>query len=116
MESKKVNIELPEGVTQEMINAWKAKYGVREVKLATLSDADGSFDPFDIIVRVPDHTVMGQFQKYIESNPKKAQDILVNGCILHGKEKVKADKYMYSAAVDAIAQLIPAGQATIKNL
>ncbi|MCT4640385.1 MAG: hypothetical protein N4A72_21995 [Bacteroidales bacterium] len=113
-EKKKIN--LPEGVTEEMISAWKERYGAAKVKLATLPlDEDGE-ETMDIIVRVPDRKTLGEFEKWMDKNPVKSKDIMINACVLSGKDQVKTNEDAMVAAFDAVSELIPIRKAVIKNL
>ncbi|MBE9468974.1 MAG: hypothetical protein IMY72_11745 [Bacteroidetes bacterium] len=107
-------IELPEGVTIEMVNAWKERYGVKKVKLATLSSDD--FPTFDIVVRVPDRNTMGEFEKWLDKSPNKAKEILIKACVLSNKDEVLVNDDKFLAAFNAIAEILPIQKAIIKNL
>jgi hypothetical protein len=52
----------------------------------------------------------------VDKNPDKAKEILVNACVLSGKEIVKADDGLFLGAFDAIVKLLPVRTAIIKNL
>lgn len=109
------NIELPEGVTPEMMKAWQERYGEKKVQIATLPLDDDCIKTMDIIVRVPDRKTVGEFEKWIDKNPNKAKEVLINACVLSGKEAVKADDDAFFAAFDAVASLIPVRKAILKN-
>lgn len=115
VDKKETKLNLPEGVTPEMVKAWKERYGETKIKLATLTDADSTFEK-DIVIRVPDRNAMGQFEKWIDKNPDKAKDILVKACVLSAKEEVLANEDMFMAAFNAIAEILPVQKAIIKNL
>jgi len=111
----KVKIELPQGVTIEMMTAWKERYGEKKVMVATLPLDDDGEKFMDVIVRVPDRKTVGEFEKWIDKNPNKAKEVLINACVLSGKEAVKADDDAFFAAFDAVASLIPIRKAILKN-
>lgn len=117
MEKKKASgeVKLPEGVTPDMVKAWKERYGDDKVKLATLRDEDGE-DVLDIVVRVPDRKTLGEFEKWIDKNPDKAKEIVVNACVLSNKDQVKTDEDLFLSAFDALAKLLPVRTSVIKNL
>ena len=108
-------IELPEGVTPEMMKAWQERYGEKKVQIATLPLDDEGEKFMDVIVRVPDRKTIGEFEKWIDKNPNKAKEVLINACVLSGKEAVKADDDAFFAAFDAVASLIPVRKAILKN-
>lgn len=107
---------LPAGITQEMVDNAKSAYGVNRVKIAELPMDDDNSEFLSVLVRRPDRSVQGEFMKWADKNPNKADDILVNNCLLSHKEQVKADEGLFQAAVDAIAQLIVTRKARIKNI
>jgi len=108
--------QLPDGVTPEMVAAWKERYGQDKVKMALLPKDEDANEYMPVIVRVPDRKTMGEFEKWIDKSPDKAKDILINSCLLTCKEQVKADDDLYLAAFDALAKLLPIRTAIIKNL
>lgn len=107
--------QLPEGVTQETIQAWKERYGADRVKIASLPKDDEGTEFLDVVVRVPDRKTMGEFEKWVDKNPDKAKEILINACVLSGKDAVKADDGLFYGAFDALVKLIPVRAAIIKN-
>ncbi len=110
------NSNLPDGVTAEMIKAWKERYGSDKVKMASLPMDDNGDKYLDVIVRVPDRKTMSEFEKWLDKNPDKAKTLLINSCLLTGKEQVKADDALFFGAFDAIAELIPVRKSIVKNL
>jgi hypothetical protein len=112
---KKIELQLPDGTTAEMVVGWKERYGEGKVKLACLQDEDGN-DLRTVVVRVPDRKALGEFEKWIDKNPLKAKEILVNACVLTDKEAVKADDILFSSAFNAVAELIPLGKFKLADL
>lgn len=107
--------QLPEGVTAEAIQAWKDRYGKDKVKIASLPKDDEGTEFLDVVVRVPDRKTMGEFEKWVDKNPDKAKEILINACVLSNKDVVKADDGLFYGAFDALVKLIPVRAAIIKN-
>lgn len=88
------------------------KERLRELEIPT----DDTHNEFIIVVAVvPDRNVMGQYMKWADANPKKAQEILVRGCLLTEKERIEADDFMFNTTVSLLAELIPIGQGRIKK-
>lgn len=114
--TKTNTIKLPDGVTTEAVKAWKERYGENKVKLATLSSEYDSFEPFDVVVRVPDRVVRGEFEKWIDRKPDKAKEVLVKACLLSSKDEVLAHEDKFLSAADSIMELLPIQKAVIKNL
>lgn len=108
-------VKLPEGVTEEVMNAWKEKYGSDKVKVAALPKDDDGNEFLDVVVTVPSRKVVGEFEKWLDRDPNKAKEILINSCLLTSKEQVKSDDGLFYAAFDAVTQLLPVRKAIIKN-
>ncbi|MCV9929519.1 hypothetical protein OIU83_17795 [Flavobacterium sp. LS1R49] len=105
--------KLPEGVTREMINAAKVK-GL-DVKLAEVPvDDEGTTRTF--LVCVPSRTVLGQFRRFMDADPKKADEILVKNCLLSHKEEVLADDELFTGVMSTLSELIVIRKGTIKNV
>lgn len=108
---------LPQGITQEMIDAAKIKWPKEgEVKLAVLPRDEYGTAFLEVLLRRPCRTVMSEFTKFADKNPKRADDILIKSCLLSHKEEVLADDDLATAAVDAIAQMITVRKAELKNI
>jgi len=116
MTKKEKAITLPEGVTDEHIKAWKERYGETKVKYVELPKDDDGNDYFGCVIRVPSRKELSEFEKWVDKNPDKAKEVMVNACVLTGKEIIKADDGLFMGAFDAISKLIPIRTAIIKNL
>lgn len=118
MDTKKKEVKslLPEGITEEQVNAWKDRYGADKVKGASLPLDDNGENFLDVVVRAPGRKELSEFEKWVDRNPDKAKEILVNSCLLTRKDEVKASDDLFLAAFDAISQLLPIRKAVIKNL
>jgi len=114
--AKKKASVLPAGVTEEMVTAWKERYGEDKVKGASLPKDDDGNEFLDVVVRVPDRKIVGEFEKWVDRDPNKAKEILINACLLTSKDEVKANDGLFYGAFDAIANLLPVRKALIKNL
>lgn len=115
METKKV-FELPEGITQGMIDEAIKEYGGDKVKFADLPLNEEGSQNKTVLVVVPSRTVVGQYQKWESADPKKAQEILVKACLKSHKIEVLADDGLFYGALNAIAELIPVRKGIIKNI
>lgn len=118
MEEKKESpVILPSGVTAAQIKAWKELHGENCIKLATIFRDENYSEPKDVVIHVPKRAEMDEFEKWIDRNPGKAKAILVNACLLTGKEEVNADPEGYfGSAFDAISKLIPQHRSILKNI
>lgn len=111
---KKVGLILPAGVTPEMVAQFKEKYGDANVKKTTLEGLDGN--ELTIIVSVPNRYTRGQFERWIDKDPKKAREILIKACVLTEKDAVNGCDKLYESAVTALVDLFPIGRAVTEDL
>ncbi|MDD2996364.1 MAG: hypothetical protein PHP99_09160 [Paludibacter sp.] len=107
---------LPVGITQAMIDQAVEKNGKDNVKLVDIMNEDGNAVELTVLAIVPTRTVLGQYRKFADNEPKKADEILVKACLLSHKEEVLADDGLFSGALSGIADLIPVRKAVVKNL
>lgn len=107
--------KLPAGLTPEMIEKLKQEYGTR-LRIADLPRDEYETEFLPVIVCVPDRKTVNEFEKWVDSNPGKAKEIVVNTCLLTHKEEVKADDGLWFAAVNAICSLFPLRKAVVRNL
>jgi hypothetical protein len=112
MEEKK---EMPEGISKEMIAQAKEKYGSDKVKLIDLPKDDDGTEFLTVLATVPTRTIIGQYMRFSESDPKRAGEILVKNSLLSHKDIVMADDGLFYGALDAIANMIPIRKGIIKN-
>ncbi len=109
--------ELPEGISEAMVTEAKSKHGIDKVRLIDLPlDEDGSSGYKTVLACVPSRTVVGQYRRYADTDPKKADEILVKACLLSHKDEVLADDGLFYGALSGIAELIPVRKAIVKNL
>jgi len=113
--SKKEEKKLPEGITQEMIDDAKVKHGTDKVKFIDLPVDDDATTYKTVLACVPSRTVVGQYRRYADTDPKKADDILVKACLLSHKDEVMADEGLIYGALTGIADLIPIRKGIVKN-
>jgi hypothetical protein len=115
MSKKQMEKELPDGITQEMIDSAKAKYGADKVKLVEILSENGSEVEKTVLVIVPSRSVVGHYRRYSETDPKKADEIMVKNCLLSHLDEVLADDKLFYGALAGVAELIPVRKAAIKN-
>jgi hypothetical protein len=108
--------KLPAGITQEMINQAKAKHGTDKIKYIDIPVDDEMSDYKTVLACVPSRTVMGQFRRWADTDPKKADEILVKACLLSHKEEVMADDGLFYGALTGVSELIPIRKSIVKNL
>jgi hypothetical protein len=107
--------QLPTGITKEMIDGWKEKYGDDMIRLKTLY-RDNSIEPVYTVTRVPSRPIVNEFMKLIDKNFDKAMGILVANCCLHNVEEIKKDPELFLTCGKAIADDLPIGRAESKKL
>jgi hypothetical protein len=107
--------ELPQGITQTMIDEAKLKHGTTNVKFIDLPVDEEATSYKTVLAVVPTRTVVGQYRRYADTDPKKADEILVKACILSHKDEVLADDGLFYGALTGVAELIPVRKAIVKN-
>ena len=108
--------KLPEGITEAMVADAKVKHGEDKVKLIDLPIDEEASAYKTVLACVPSRTVVGQYRRWAETDPKKADEIIVKACLLSHKEEVLADDGLFYGALAGIAELIPVRKAIVKNL
>lgn len=108
--------KLPEGISDEMVAKAINKHGKEKVKLIDLPLDDDGTGYKTVLACVPSRTVTGQYRRYSDVDPKKADDILVKACLLSHKEEVLADDGLFYGALNGISELIPVRKGIVKNL
>lgn len=103
------------GITAEMIAEAKAKHGEDKVRILSLPLDDANTEYKDVLAVVPSRRTIGMYQRYADSDPYKAQEILVKACLLSHKDEVIADDGLFFGALNLIAKLIPVREGIIKN-
>jgi hypothetical protein len=98
-----------------MIDDAKAKYGAGKVKLVEIFKENSDEVEKTVLAIVPSRNIIGQFRRYSDTDPKKADEILVKNCLLSHKEEVLADDSLFYGALSGIAELIPIRKAVVKN-
>lgn len=114
----KDNIVLRE-VSEETLEAIRVKYPRKvekgELRRLELPTNDLGTEKIEVVVCVPDRNTVTQFMRFVESQPKKAQEMLVNQCLLTNLDEVMADDYLFFTCAGLIAELFPIRQGKIKN-
>lgn len=107
--------KLPEGITQAMIDEAKVKHGADKVKFVDILKENSDDVEKTVLAVVPSRNIIGQYRRYSDTDPKKADDILVKNCLLSHKEEVLANDELFFGALMGIAELIPVRRAIVKN-
>lgn len=98
MATKKVSKELKEKLKKE--------HGDK-LKSIILPMDDTHTEELEVLAVIPTRSVVGQFMKFMKSDPKKGQEILVKNCLKTSKEQVLEDDGLFYAAAGMLAELIP---------
>jgi hypothetical protein len=112
---KETKKDLPVGITAAMIAEAKAKHGEDKVKIIALPVDDESSAYKEVLACVPSRNIVGQYRRFADTDPKKADEILVKNCLLSHKDEVLADDGLFYGALSGIADLIPVRKAIVKN-
>jgi hypothetical protein len=115
MEEIKKEKKYPSGITAEIVADAKAKFGDDKIKMIDLPKDDESNVFLTVLATVPSRTIVSNYRRFAESDPKKAEEILVKNCLLTHKDEVLADDGLFYGALYALAELIPVRKGIIKN-
>jgi hypothetical protein len=107
--------KLPAGITAEMIAEAKTKHGEDKVKFIEVYNEENSDVELTVLACVPTRSVIGQYRRYADNDPKKADDILMKACLLSHKDAVMASDALFFGALTGIAELIPMRKSAVKN-
>ncbi|TAG31883.1 MAG: hypothetical protein EAZ35_02205 [Sphingobacteriia bacterium] len=107
--------KLPNGITQEMIDAAKEKH--TKVKMATLFDEDGN-ELKAVLVGTPSAQVLNNFERFLDNAPAKAKKILLKGVLCSSEEiaELPQNSELFIAAFNGCIEMIPVGKAVLKNV
>lgn len=100
---------------QKTKDVLKKEYGEDKLVILEIPTDEKETEHFEVAVRVPSRQVFSQFMKWLNDNPKKAQEILLRGCVLTDREVIEADDFMFNTTVSLLTELIPIGQGRIKK-
>ena len=104
-EQKENVIKVSEEQKQKLLDLHKGKL---ESLLLPMDDDGEQY--LEVLGIVPDRNIVGQHQRFIGSDPCKAQEILVKHCLKTSKEQVLADDGLFYAAYGMFVELIPIRQ------
>lgn len=107
--------KLPEGITKEMVSAAKVKYGADKVKYIDILKENSDDVEKTVLACVPSRNIIGQYRRFCDTDPKKADEILVKNCLLSHKEEIIASDPLFYGAVNGLAEMIPMRRAIVKN-
>lgn len=96
-------------VSEEVKETLKKEHGEKLKSLILPLDDDANQE-IEVLAIVPTRSVVGQYLKFLQSDPKKGQEILVKNSILTDKERVMNDDGLFYTAASLLSELIPIRQ------
>ena len=102
-------------LTKEQRESFIKKYGENRLKTLEVPMDDLNTEFMEVKALIPDRATIGQYMKYADINPKKAQEILVKQCLLTDKEIIMNDDALFMTTVSLLAELIPIREGRIKK-
>lgn len=102
-------------LTPEQRAAFISTYGENRLRILEVPTTDNGAEYLDVVAIVPDRATMSQYMKYIDVNPKKAQEILIKQCIKTHLEEILADDALFLTSVSLVAELIPIRDGRVKK-
>ena len=105
---------LPGGVTQAQIDKWKSQHG--EIKQIVIPLDDLGKNNAHGYVRKPDLDVISAANRFSDTDPLQAGQILFENCFLGGDPEISQNQEAKMSAMTAISQLFKIRKAEIKNV
>lgn len=102
-------------ITKEAKEAFAKKYGKDSLRILEIPTTESHNETLEVVAVIPSRNVTGQYMKWADANPKKAQEILVRGCILTDRVVIEDSDFMFNTTIALLADLIPIGQGNIKK-
>ena len=103
-------------IGETVIEELKSKHGQSNLRRAVLQLNDEGTETLEVIVKVPNRKVLGEFEKFVEKQPDRAKEILVTNCVLTDLDKIKEDDALFFQAVDAVCELFPTRRVVVMTL
>lgn len=102
-------------ITQEEIDAWKAKYGKNSL---TQVSVESNGENYEFIIKRPGRTVLDAIAEYgMKKEVTKANKVMVTSCVLAGDmEAMENDGAVYGAVLQEISALMEKTQTAVKKL
>ncbi|QEE51041.1 hypothetical protein FUA48_16090 [Flavobacterium alkalisoli] len=113
--AKAVSLCKSPAITPEQRSAFITAYGADKLRILEVPVSDTGAEYYDVVAIVPDRATMSQYMKYIDINPKKAQEILIKQCVKTHLEEVLADDALFMTTVSLVAELIPIRDGRVKK-
>lgn len=95
-------------ITQEQIQAWKAKYG----EVFKISFEDGK----EVYLKKPDRKIMSYAMTKSQTNPLGFAEVVLNQCFLGGDQEVKTNDDYFLGAAAQLEQILEVKNAALKKL
>jgi hypothetical protein len=111
-ESVEKKLSEPKKISEDLIEKAGGKDKLRRLFLPKNEE---DTETIEVIACVPKRKVMGQYLKFQNSDPAKAQEILVKNCILTDLQEVLDDDGLFYTAFSEIVSLIPIREAEVKK-
>lgn len=100
---------LPEGITQEMVDALKQKHGE-----AFLLDIGEEEHHLTVLAVRPSRIPICEHEKWTDADPDKAKQIMINDSLKSHSEQVYANDYLFMSLYSAVCDLQPIRRASLQ--
>lgn len=114
-ETKEAGLCKTAPISTEQRESFIQTYGSKNLRLLEVPTTDDTAEYMEVVAIVPDRATLGQYMKYIDVNPKKAQEILVKQCVKSELETILADDALFMTTVSLLAELIPIRDGRVKK-
>lgn len=102
-------------LTKETREAFIKEYGENNLRRVILPLDEINKEHIEVTVVIPSRRVTGMFMKFMDTNPLKAQEILVKNCLLTDKEQVMNDDALFFTLASNLGELVPIREGIVKK-
>ena len=107
-------VDLPCGITKEMVAAWKEKFGANKIALISVQKDENT--TLHAFVRHPDIKILSAAGSVVDKDPIKSGIILFENCWLAGDDEIRNDDELKMGVITEINALFKIRKATTENL
>lgn len=103
-------------INKELIESKRAEFPGCELARVKLKGKDEKSVVLEVLMRIPNRQIISEADKYESTNPGRAKEIYVRGCVLTDVETVLANDDLFYQAYFAVVDLLPFQKPDIERL
>lgn len=98
---------------EKKVEELRKKHGVKDVHVIDIENDNG--EPFRAYLKSPDRAVLSRSISLAQTDPIRANEIVLNSCWLDGDEIIKTDDTLFMSAMQVLGGLINIRKATLNS-